>query len=230
MKRRIKNTQQNSRKKKMCCCLSPGLGHCLDNTWPSLLSSSRIPPPNHPHPRTPAHSNLRTRCPAACGVDWVARPLMLLPLPLLLQRLSLLMMGRSQEELHAGSISGQCVPCFVPFLCALRSLHTVLHYFLHIFVLVFVLRFVVLHAFLFSFGHSPCDAQLRLDPAMPHAAYTRMLYIHSLYGIKCRSVCVCVCACVREYIENRSNARENCNVCSLQLLFVVDWLNCRGGG
>lgn len=170
MKRRIKNTQQNSRKKKM---LLLGLGHCLDNTWPSLLSSSRIPPTPTP---TPAHPNLRTRCPTACGVDWVARPLMLLPsLLLLLLRLSLsllLLLGRSQEELHAGSISGQCIPCFVPFLCALRSLHTVLHYFLHIFVLVFVLRFVVLHAFLFSFGHSPCDAQLRRDPAVPHAAYT----------------------------------------------------------
>lgn len=70
------------------------------------------------------------------------------------------------------------------------------------------LLFCTLFCFRLAIRHATVS-WLRLRPRCPIRCLPIYFLVH-LY------------ACASVYIESRSNARENCNVCSSQLLFVVD--------
>lgn len=121
--------------------------------------------------------------------------------------------GQAGRRVRNSAVS--CWLCCVLFhfyaLCTLSTLFSIIFY---TFLFWFLCFAVVLHAFLFSFGHSPCDCQLAATAAPPRPRCPiRCLPIYFLVHLY---------ACASVYIESRSNARENCNVCSSQLLFVVD--------
>lgn len=200
MKRRIKNTQQNSRKKKKLglpvgwdsAWTILGLHCCQASAWrvlplmPLLPASASVPSPWTYHIHT--YTNFRLR-----GVDWVARPLMSLCLslfdgPMDWTKATGAQNSHTPSHFHFHTLSHSQVLSSLAFalFCSIfmRSLSLLLrsslflHYFLHIFVLVFVFRccFARFFVFIWPFAMRLSAATVPSPSAQPKALlYTRYM-------------------------------------------------------